>query len=63
MKLLLMGAVRAKRGLRDTAQSGGYTKDVSYLRGELKPVANHMESGGNLEELYVGKSRNAEASS
>ncbi|NIP80379.1 MAG: DUF1704 domain-containing protein [Gemmatimonadetes bacterium] len=35
-------------------QSGGFTRDVIYLRG-LVGVVEHLREGGALEPLYVGK--------
>jgi hypothetical protein len=35
-------------------RSGGMTKDVIYLRG-LTRLLDHLESGGELAPLYIGK--------
>ncbi len=35
-------------------RGGGFTKDLIYLRG-LKSVLHHLEKGGELEPLYLGK--------
>lgn len=47
--------MRAKRGIADTSEGGGYTKDQVYLRGVVSVgkwlVANNFE----LDKLYVGK--------
>ncbi|MBF0547497.1 MAG: DUF1704 domain-containing protein [Candidatus Riflebacteria bacterium] len=50
-------AQRAKRGLTDTNQPGGFTKDVCYLRGYLK-VKNFLEQNGKWEDLlHYGKTK------
>ncbi|MFW5746595.1 MAG: tyrosine/phenylalanine carboxypeptidase domain-containing protein [Nanoarchaeota archaeon] len=46
--------LRAKRGLCDTSRPGAYTKDAIYLRGFFK-VKNYIETGGDIENLFVGK--------
>lgn len=48
-------ALRAKRGLADTSQPGGYTKDQVYLRGLVKVSKWLRENDFMLEELYLGK--------
>lgn len=45
---------RVKRGLEDTAQPGGYTKDFVYLSGR-QAVREYADAGGSLELLFVGK--------
>lgn len=35
-------------------QSGGFTKDIIYLRGLIK-VLDYLKHGGDLEPLYMGK--------
>ena len=35
-------------------ESGGFIKDVIYLRGLVR-LLRHLESGGELEPLYIGK--------
>jgi hypothetical protein len=35
-------------------QSGGFTRDLIYLRGLLRLV-EYLRAGGELEPLYVGK--------
>jgi uncharacterized protein (TIGR02421 family) len=45
---------RAKRGLADTAQPGGFIKDHVYLWGKLK-LEQYIVNGGDLSLLYVGK--------
>lgn len=46
--------VRAKRGLGDTSQQGGCTKDFAYLRGYFA-VKKFIEEGGDVQKLYYGK--------
>lgn len=46
--------VRAKRGLKNTAQKGAFTKDHHYLKGYLV-VKKFKDDGGDLRDLYVGK--------
>ncbi len=45
---------RAKRGILDTAQPGGLTRDHVYLSGKLA-VEKYLAGGGTLEALFVGK--------
>jgi len=45
---------KVKRGLSDTGQAGGFTKDYVYLAGKLA-VEKYIQSGGSLTDLYVGK--------
>jgi hypothetical protein len=45
---------RVKRGMGDTSQPGGYAKDASYLLG-YKTVKNYIESGGDVEFLYLSR--------
>lgn len=47
-------AHRVKRGLEDTSQPGGFTKDFIYLFGR-KLVTDFLEKKGNLDKLYIGK--------
>jgi uncharacterized protein (TIGR02421 family) len=47
-------AHRVKRGLSDTAEPGGFTKDLVYLRGRMQLRAYRRE-GGDLGILFVGK--------
>ena len=46
--------LRAKRGLRDTSQHGGFTKDYLYLDGYFN-VKRYIKNGGDVRSLYVGK--------
>lgn len=45
---------RAKRGLTDTAQPGGFIKDHIYLLGRKK-VKDWLAKGGNFDDLFIGK--------
>jgi len=45
---------RAKRGLSDTTEPGGFIKDQAYLWGRVQ-VEEHVLSGGDLSRIYVGK--------
>lgn len=45
---------RVKRGLKDTSSAGAMNKSFHYISGWLK-VREHIERGGNLKTLYVGK--------
>ena len=47
-------AVRAKRGISDTALAGGCTKDYVYLDGYYK-VKDFISKGGTINDLYYGK--------
>ncbi|MBI5412695.1 DUF1704 domain-containing protein [Candidatus Peregrinibacteria bacterium] len=46
--------LKAKRGLADTAQPGGFTKDMVYFVGKKKILA-FIKGGGDLKDLYIGK--------
>ncbi len=48
--------LRTKRGLHDTSETGGFTKDYIYLNGKLK-VKNFIERNKNdgISEIYRGK--------
>jgi hypothetical protein len=47
--------LRAKRGLKDTSQPGGYTKDIVYLKGAID-VARWLERHEyDPRDLYLGK--------
>jgi len=46
--------IRAKRGLYDTSQPGGYTKDYLYLKGYFD-VKRFFSKGGSMKDLYMGK--------
>ncbi len=47
-------AHRIKRGLSDTSQAGGFSKDYIYLSGR-NLVKDYLSSGGEIERLYLGK--------
>lgn len=48
--------VKTKRGLSDTSQYGGFTRDAVYFRGFLQ-IQSYLEQHGRrgFKELYVGK--------
>ena len=46
--------LRVKRGLFSPSKAGVYGKDVVYFRG-LRTVRKYLETGGCIENLYVGK--------
>jgi hypothetical protein len=48
-------AYQVKRGLTDTANSGGYTKDAVYLKGFLLTRKRIMKDPLNYERMYAGK--------
>ena len=48
-------ALRTKRGLTDTSQPGGLTKDISYLEGSVTVwnwILNHQH---DPKDLYLGR--------
>lgn len=48
-------AVRLKRGMKDTSQPGGYTKDLTYFEGMFE-VAEWLNANSyDLPSLYLGK--------
>ena len=47
-------ALKVKRGLRDTSEPGGFTKEHLYFSGWRK-IKNFVENGGDVTQLYVGK--------
>lgn len=47
--------LRQKRGLTDTSQPGGFTKDLVYLRGLVEVTHWLRDNNYNLEPLYHGK--------
>jgi hypothetical protein len=47
--------VRVKRGLKDTSQLGGYTKDMLYLQGAVKIAQWLFEHDLDSSSLYIGK--------
>lgn len=48
-------AVRSKRGLRDTSQYGGLTKDLSYLEGMIEVWRWLSDSKNSPYDLYLGR--------
>lgn len=46
--------LRAKRGLGDTSQPGGFIKDHVYLQGKLL-IEDYIKKGGKIKPLYAGK--------
>ncbi|MFW5645035.1 MAG: tyrosine/phenylalanine carboxypeptidase domain-containing protein, partial [Bacteroidota bacterium] len=47
-------ALRAKRGISDTSEPGGCTKDHLYLKGYYE-IRSFIENGGSYSDLYIGK--------
>jgi alpha-L-glutamate ligase-like protein/uncharacterized protein (TIGR02421 family) len=47
-------ALKSKRGIADTSQSGAFTKDFVYYKG-FKMIEDFVSNGGDLKELYFGK--------
>ena len=47
-------AMKMKRGLEDTGQPGGFTKDIIYLKGR-EEVKTFLQKGGEMKDLYRGK--------
>jgi len=47
-------ALKVKRGLADTSQGGGFSKEALYFSGWQK-VKKFVEEGGDLKKLYLGK--------
>ncbi len=48
-------ALRTKRGVEDTSQPGGLTKDISYLEGSVLVWQWLMKSGNHAKDLYIGR--------
>jgi hypothetical protein len=46
--------MKAKRGYKNTAQAGAFTKGVIYLKGLLM-IREFAAAGGDLTKLYIGK--------
>ena len=46
--------VKIKRGLRDTSQLGGFTKEAMYFSG-LQKIEKFIANGGDLKKLYAAK--------
>ena len=47
-------ALKVKRGLTDTREAGGFTKEHVYFSGFQK-IQQFLASGGDLKELYIAK--------
>jgi hypothetical protein len=50
-----LSCVRLKRGLQDTSQPGGFTKDLVYLEGLIQVLEYLTEPGNDVKDLYLGK--------
>ncbi len=47
-------AVKVKRGLANTVEGGGFTKEALYFSG-FRKIQKFMENDGDLEKLFLGK--------
>lgn len=47
-------ALKTKRGLTDTSEPGGFTREIVYFKGH-KMILEFLENGGDLRDLYYGK--------
>lgn len=47
-------ALKVKRGLEDTKEPGGFTKDFLYYKG-YKQIQSFVAKGGKIKDLYRGK--------
>jgi len=47
-------AVKAKRGLYDSSQTGAFTKDHIYFSG-YNSIKKFVNEGGDIKDLYIGK--------
>jgi len=47
-------AVKVKRGLENTGEPGGFTKDFLYYKG-YKQIKEFVSKGGKIKDLYRGK--------
>lgn len=54
LTLMFKKIFRTKRGIANTKEIGGYTKDLIYFSG-LELIENFVQDGRNLKELYIGK--------
>jgi hypothetical protein len=50
----LTKTIQLKRGLRNTAEPGVFTKALVYFRG-LRAIETFVAGGGDLSRLYIGK--------
>lgn len=48
-------AVKHKRGLYDTSEPGGFTKDLVYFEGFVEVIKFLQENNYDLKPLYIGK--------
>lgn len=48
-------ALRTKRGLEDTSQPGGFTKDITYLEGSIAVWKWLMDTSHDPHDLYLGR--------
>ena len=46
---------RSKRGLADTEQPGGFTKDRTYLEGSVAVWQWLLDSSNDIHDLYAGR--------
>lgn len=54
-KKAVRGTLRAKRGLTDTSQPGGYTKDIIYFEGAYKVTKWLTDAAHDPADLYLGR--------
>jgi len=47
-------ALKVKRGLEDTSEAGGFTKDLLYYKG-YNQIKHFVAAGGKIKDLYRGK--------
>lgn len=47
-------ALKVKRGLEDTSEPGGFTKDLLYFKG-YNQIKHFVAAGGDVKDLYRGK--------
>ena len=47
-------ALKVKRGLEDTSEHGGFTKDLLYYKG-YNQIKQFIAAGGDIKNLYRGK--------
>ncbi len=48
-------ALRTKRGMADTSQAGGLTKDIAYLEGTISVWNWLMQPKNHAKDLYIGR--------
>lgn len=46
--------IKVKRGLEDTSEAGGFTKDLLYYKG-YNQIKHFVAGGGEIKDLYRGK--------